>query len=83
MKKFLPITVTVNDETEEDVKIQNQNGNVWIRVGSKETGVDIQIRQSEDGVGLIIDVWDAATCEQHLGTLPVWFDDIKTEQNVQ
>jgi len=83
MGKFLPIRVTVNDEKNKVVNIENKDGRVWIRVGDKNTGVDICIAQSDDGLGLAIDAWDAKTCEQHLGTMAVWFDDINQEEETE
>lgn len=80
MAKFLPIVVTINDEKEKTVRVQNTDGRVWIRIGTKKGGVDVCIAQSDDGLGLAIDAWDAKTCEQHLGTMAVWFDDIENEE---
>lgn len=79
MGKFLPIRVTVNDDKEKVVTVENKDGRVWIRVGHRQDGIDICIAQSDDGLGLAIDAWDAKTCEQHLGTMAVWFDDIEKE----
>lgn len=83
MGKFLPIVVTTNNEKEKTVRIQNTDGTLWIRIGTKKNGVDICIAQSVDGLGLAIDAWDAKTCEEHLGTMTVWFDDINQEKEEQ
>lgn len=81
MGKFLPIRVTVNDDKEKVVNVENKDGRVWIRVGYKQDGIDICITQSEGGLGLIVDAYDSKTCEQHLGTMTIWYDDINQEQD--
>ena len=80
MGKFLPIRVTLNDETEKIGRVENKNGRVWLRVGYRKDGIDICIAQSDDGMGVIIDAWDSKTCEKHLGGMAVWFDEINEEQ---
>ena len=77
---FKPVTVTFDNETEENKSFTPVDGAVWIRVGDKETGVDVQIKQSDDGLGLIISAFDAKTCELELNDMIVFYDDLEPSE---
>jgi hypothetical protein len=72
---YLPFQVTEwNDRKEDQIILLNSDtGTVWVRVGK----LDIEIKQTDDGQGVIIQALDAELCEQDLGSLRVWFDDIE------
>lgn len=72
---YLPFEVTEYNDQREDKKIvlDSDQGRIWVRVGK----LDISIKQSDDGLGVIIDCTDAELCEQDLGTMTVWYDDIE------
>lgn len=72
---YLPFEVTEYNDERKDKKIvlDSDQGRIWVRVGK----LDISIKQSVDGLGVIIDCTDAELCEQDLGTMTVWYDDIE------
>jgi hypothetical protein len=72
---YLPFEVTEYNESKQDntVVLNSDQGRLYVRVGK----LDISIKQSDDGLGVIIDCTDAELCEQELGTMTVWFDDIE------
>lgn len=73
--EYLPFEVTEYNDFIEDKKVvlNSDQGRIYVRVGK----LDISIKQSDDGQGVIIDCTDAELCEQELGTITVWFDDIE------
>lgn len=73
--EYLPFEVTEYNDFGEDKKVvlNSDQGRLYIRVGK----LDISIKQSDDGLGVIVDCTDAELCEQDLGTLTVWYDDIE------
>lgn len=72
---YLPFEVTEYNDYVEDKKVilNSDQGRIYVRIGK----LDISIKQSDDGLGVIIDAFDAELCEQDLGTMTVWFDDIE------
>lgn len=72
---YLPFEVTEYNDLKEDKKItlDSDVGTVWVRVGK----LDIEIKQSDDGLGVIIQALDAELCEQDLGSLQIWYEDIE------
>jgi hypothetical protein len=73
--EYLPFKVTEYNDYIEDktVELNSDTGTVWIRVGK----LDVEIKQTEDGLGVIIQALDAELCEQDLGSLQIWYEDIK------
>lgn len=73
--EYLPFTVTEFNDFREDKKIvlKSDQGHLYVRVGK----LDISIKQSDDGLGVVIDCLDAELCEQELGTMTIWYDDIE------
>lgn len=73
--KYLPFKVTEYNELNEDkeVILHSDSGQLWVRVGN----VDINIKQSDDGLGLYIEALDAELCEQELGSMQVWYEDVE------
>lgn len=73
--EYLPFEVTEYNDYKEDKKIMLNSdlGRIYVQVGK----LDISIKQSDDGLGVIIDCTDAELCEQDLGTMTIWFDDIE------
>jgi hypothetical protein len=73
--EYLPFEVTPYNDYIEDktIELHSDTGKIWVRVGK----LDISIRQSDDGLGVIIDCSDSELNEQELGTMAVWFDDIE------
>jgi hypothetical protein len=73
--EYLPFKITEWNERKEDVVIpmNSDTGTLWVRVGK----LDIEIKQSDDGMGVIISALDAKLCEQDLGSMQIWFDDIE------
>jgi hypothetical protein len=73
--KYLPFEVTEYNELKEDQKtvINSDQGQLWVRIGK----LDISIKQSDDGKSVLIEGVDAELCEQELGSMEIWFDDIK------
>jgi hypothetical protein len=73
--QYLPFEVTPYNDYIEDktIELHSDTGKIWVRVGK----LDISIRQSDDGLGVIIDCSDSELNEQELGTMAVWFDDIE------
>jgi len=71
---FLPFQVTEYNDLKEDkiVMLNSDQGQLWIRVGK----LDISIKQSEDGERVLIEALDAELCEQELGSLEIYYDDI-------
>lgn len=74
--EYLPFQVTEWNERKEDqiIPLNSDTGTLWVRVGK----LDIEIKQTDDGLGVIISALDAELCEQDLGSLQVWYDDITT-----
>lgn len=72
--EYLPFEVVEYNELKKDKKVilNSDQGRLCVRVGK----LDISIKQSDDGLGVIIDCTDAELCEQDLGTITVWYDDI-------
>lgn len=73
--EYLPFEVTPYNDYLEDktVELHSDTGTIWVRVGK----LDIEIKQTNDGFGVIISALDAELCEQNLGTMTVWYDDIE------
>lgn len=73
--EYLPFEVTEYNDFGEDKKVilNSDEGRLYVRVGK----LDISIKQSDDGLGVIIDCTDAELCHQDLGTMTVWYDDIE------
>lgn len=73
--EFLPFEITEYNDFKEDKKVilNSDCGVVWVRVGK----LDIEIKQTDDGLGVIIQALDAELCEQDLGSIQVWYDDIE------
>ena len=73
--EYLPFKVTPYNDYKEDktVTLDSDTGTVWVRVGE----LDIEIKQTDDGLGVIIQALDAELCEQDLGSIQVWYDDIE------
>lgn len=72
---YLPFNVTEYNNLKQDqtITLHSDDGRLYVRVGK----LNISIKQSDDGLGVIIDCTDAELCEQDLGTMTVWFDDIE------
>lgn len=72
---YLPFEVTEYNDMKEDKKVtlNSDTGTVWVRVGK----LDIEITQTNDGQGVVIQALDAELCEQDLGRMEVLFDDIE------
>lgn len=73
--EYLPFEVTEYNEgcPDKKVTLKPDTGTVWVRVGK----LDLEITQTDDGLGVIIQALDAELCEQDLGTMTVLYDDIK------
>ena len=72
---YLPFQVTEYNDLKPDHKVtlNSDTGIIWVRVGK----LDIEIKQSDDGLGVIIQAFDAELCEQDLGSMQIWYDDIQ------
>ena len=72
---YLPFEITEYNDRENDFKVtlNSDCGTVWVRVGK----LDIEIKQTDDGLGVIIQALDAQLCEQDLGSMQVWYEDIE------
>ena len=72
---YLPFEISTLNEKEMDTTetMTSDSGTIYVRIGK----LDIGIKQSDDGLGVIIDCTDTELCEQDLGSLVVWFDDIQ------
>ena len=72
--EYLPFKITEYNETRQDtvVELNSEVGSLWVKVGK----VDIEIKQTEDGLGIIIEALDSKLCQQELGTMQVWYDDV-------
>jgi hypothetical protein len=77
--EYLPFEVTEYNDLKEDIRVtlHSDTGVVWVRVGK----LDIEIKQTDDGQGVIIQALDAELCEQDLGSIQVWYDDIEELPN--
>ena len=77
--EYLPFQVTEWNERKEDqiIPLNSDTGTIYVRVGE----LYIQIKQSDDGLGVIIEATDAELCEQELGSMQIWFDDIEKSQD--
>ena len=73
--EFLPFQVTEWNDRKEDqiIPLNSDTGTLWVRVGN----LDIEIKQSEDGQSVTIQALDAELCEQDLGSIHVFYDDIE------
>lgn len=73
--EYLPFKITEYNELRDDetITLSPDQGRIYIKVGK----LDISIKQSDDGQGVIIDCTDAELCEQDLGTMTIWYDDIE------
>lgn len=73
--EFLPFEITEYNDMMEDKKVimNSDCGTLWVRIGK----LDIEIKQTDDGLGAIIQALDAELCEQDLGSIQVWYDDIE------
>jgi len=73
--EYLPFKVTEYNDMIDDkeVILKSDQGTLWVRVGK----LDIEIKQTDDGLGVIIQALDAELCEQDLGSLQIWYDDIE------
>lgn len=72
---YLPFEVTEYNESREDKKVilNPDTGTVWVRIGK----LDIEITQTNNGESVEIQALDAELCEQDLGRIEVFFDDIE------
>lgn len=72
---YLPFRVTEYNDLKEDktIELNSDTGTVWVRVGK----LDLEIKQTEDGLGVIVQALDAELCEQDLGSMQIWYDDIE------
>lgn len=77
--EYLPFEVTEYNDMFEDKKfvLNSDCGAIWVRIGK----LDIEIKQTEDGRGVTISALDAELCEQDLGSLQVWYEDIEELPN--
>lgn len=77
--EYLPFQVTEWNDRKDDHKVvlNSDTGTLWVRVGK----LDIEIKQTDDGLGVIIQALDAELCEQDLGSIQVWYDDIEDLDN--
>ena len=73
--EYLPFQVTEYNDFKEDKKVtlDSDIGTLWVRVGK----LDIEIKQSEDGQSVTIQTLDAELCEQDLGAMQIFYDDIE------
>jgi hypothetical protein len=73
--EYLPFEVTPYNDYIEDktIELRSDTGAIWVRVGK----LDIEIKQTDDGLGVIISALDAELCAQDLGSLQIWYDDIE------
>jgi hypothetical protein len=73
--EYLPFQVTEWNERKEDqiIPLNSDTGTLWVRVGK----LDIEIKQTDDGLGVIIQALDAELCEQELGSMQIWYEDIE------
>lgn len=76
--EYLPFEITEDNDRVEDFRVTMNptEGRIYVRVGN----LDIGIKQSDDGLGVIIDCFDAKTAMQDLGTITIWFDDIEDDE---
>jgi hypothetical protein len=75
--EYLPFRITEYNETRQDtvVELNSEVGSLWVKVGK----VDVEIKQTEDGLGVIVEAYDSKECVQELGTMKIWYDDIRWE----
>lgn len=73
--EYLPFQVTEWNDRKDDYKVilNSDTGTLWVRIGK----LDIEIKQTDDGLGVIVQALDAELCEQDLGSIQIWFDDIQ------
>jgi hypothetical protein len=80
MKKmeYLPFEIWEYNDYKDDatVTLKSDSGILYVYVGN----LAICIRQSDDGLGVIIQALDAELCEQDLGSMQIWYDDIEKSQ---
>ena len=72
--EYLPFRITEYNETRQDtvVQLNSEVGSLWVKVGK----VNVEIKQTEDGLGVIVEAFDSESCQQELGTMQVWYDDV-------
>ena len=72
--EYLPFHVTEYNELDncKEIVLNSDEGRIYVRIGK----LDISIKQTDDGLGVVIDCTDAKMCEQDLGTMVIAFDDI-------
>ena len=77
--EYLPFQVTEYNDMKADniVTLISDTGTIWVRVGK----LDIEIKQTDDGEGVTIQALDAELCEQDLGSIHVWYNDIEELPN--
>lgn len=73
--EYLPFKVTeYNDHKEEKtIELNSDTGTIWVKIGK----LDLEIKQTEDGLGVIVQALDAELCEQDLGSIQIWYEDIQ------
>lgn len=71
--EWKPFEVTeYNDVLEDKIVIMNsERGRIWVKVGT----VDICITQSDDGLGVVIDAYDAEVAGDPIDSMAVWYND--------
>lgn len=68
------VVTEYNDgKDDKQITLDSDTGTIWVRVGK----LDLEIKQTDDGLGVIVQALDAELCEQDLGSMQVWFDDIE------
>jgi hypothetical protein len=77
--QYLPFEITEYNDVRDDMKVilNSDTGTVWVRIGK----LDIEIKQTDDGQGVIINALDAELCAQDLGSMTVLYDDIEELPN--
>lgn len=73
--EYLPFEITEYNDLRNDMKVimNSDSGTVWVRIGK----LDIEIKQTDDGQGVIIQALDAELCEQDLGAMQILYADIE------
>ncbi len=71
--KEFEVTEYHDYKPDKKVVLNSDRGQIWVRIGK----LDLSIKQTDDGLGVIVEGWDAELCEQELGSMQIWFDDIE------
>jgi hypothetical protein len=73
--EFLKFEITEYNDFKEDrtIKLNPDTGILYVRIGK----LDLEIKQTEDGLGVIVQALDSELLEQELGSMQIWFDDIQ------